>query len=470
MKGNKHMKTMMSIIYPAFALFAFACFAFLPTARAVVPPPDGGYPNFTTAEGDKALFSLTTGAANTSVGWYSLFSDTEGSFNTATGAGALLFNTTASANTALGTAALLFNTIGFNNTALGAAALLNNTEGGNNTATGTFALQNNTTGAENTAMGSEALSNSTENVHNTAVGYQALSQNTQDDNTGIGWHALFGNSTGYGNTACGVDVLGLNSTGSFNTAIGFTALLHNTEGTNNTAVGREALANNTDGSFNTALGDETLINLASGSGNVAIGAGTGSDLTTGDGNIYVGNPGVTTETATIRIGVPEHGAAFIGGISGTAVVGDTVVVDANGQLGTATSSARFKKEIRPMDKTSEAILALKPVSFQYKSDSKGTSQFGLIAEEVAKVNPDLVIRDRKGEIYSVRYEAVNAMLLNEFLKEHRKVQDLEANDAAQQQEIKALAATVKEQALQIQKVSAQLELQKPPAQTVAENQ
>ena len=152
-------------------------------------------------------------------------------------------------------------------------------------------------------------------------------------------------------------------------------------------------------------------------------------------------------------------AAFIAGISGTAVVGDAVVVDGYGQLGTVASSARFKKNIKPMDKTSEAILALKPVSFQYTSDSKGTPQFGLIAEEVAKVNPDLVVRNRNDEIYSVRYEAVNAMLLNEFLKEHQKVEKLEAT-------VSSLMAMVKEQAAQIQKVSAQLELSKSAPQTV----
>jgi len=156
-------------------------------------------------------------------------------------------------------------------------------------------------------------------------------------------------------------------------------------------------------------------------------------------------------------------AAYIAGISGTAVAGDAVVVDGNGQLGTIASSVRFKKNIRPMDKTSEAILGLKPVSFHYKSDSKGTPQFGLIAEEVAKINPDLVIRDGKGEIYSVRYDAVNAMLLNEFLKEHKKVEELEGIVAS-------LAATVKEQAVQIQKVSARLDVSKTAPQIVLNNQ
>ena len=187
-----------------------------------------------------------------------------------------------------------------------------------------------------------------------------------------------------------------NTTGDANVAVGWLAMLNNTEGTNNTAVGAGALGQNIS------------------NGNIALGTNAGANLTTGQFNIDIGNQGVADEGNTIRIGDANQTATFIAGISGTAVVGDAVVVDANGQLGTATSSARFKKDIRPMDKRSKAILALKPVTFQYKSDSKGTPQFGLIAEEVAKVNPDLVVRDRNGEIYSVRYEAVNAMLLNEF--------------------------------------------------------
>ena len=174
------------------------------------------------------------------------------------------------------------------------------------------------------------------------------------------------------------------------------------------------------------------------------------------------------ESNTIRIGGDVFGygpqtAAFIAGISGTAVVGDAVVVDGNGQLGTVASSARFKKNIKPMDKTSEAILALKPVSFQYRSDSKGIPQFGLIAEEVAMVNPDLVVRNRNGEIYSVRYDQVNAMLLNEFLKEHRTVQEQGATIAELKKQIETLTAG-------LQKVSAQLELSKPAPQTVVNHQ
>jgi hypothetical protein len=151
-------------------------------------------------------------------------------------------------------------------------------------------------------------------------------------------------------------------------------------------------------------------------------------------------------------------------------VGDAVVVDENGQLGTVASSARFKKKIKPMDKTSEAILALKPVSFQYRSDTKGTPQYGLIAEEVAKVNPDLVVRNRNGEIYSVRYEAVNAMLLNEFLKEHRKVEELQSAMAQQRNEMGALVARLNEQEARIQKLTAGIEIRKSDTEMLVGNQ
>jgi hypothetical protein len=181
-----------------------------------------------------------------------------------------------------------------------------------------------------------------------------------------------------------------------------------------------------------------------------VGDNAGVSLTTGDNNIDIGNEGVADEANTIRIGTSgTQTTTFIAGITGAAVVGDAFVVDENGQLGTATSSARFKKDIKPMDNTSEAILSLKPATFHYKSDSKATPQFGLIAEDVAKVNPDLVVRDRNGEIYSVRYEAVNAMLLNEFLKEHRKNEEQQATIAQLKSGMEALTATVKEQAAQI---------------------
>jgi hypothetical protein len=416
---------------------ALVCFGLSPASKAVNPPPDGGYLGLNTAEGQNALKNLTTGSANTAVGWFSLFSNTGGSNNTAIGAGTLLFNMPGqfgggNDNTAIGTAALLFNTTGSGNTAVGTAALENNTD------------------SFNTAIGENALSTNTNGFENTAIGAAALDSNTGGDR----------------NTATGVLALGSNTTSSNNTAMGFIALLENTGGSN-TAFGSGALGSNTTGFGNTAIGDSALGENTTGSFNIAVGFFAGQNLSTGSGNIDIGNLGVDGESNTIRIGgdtgAGSQTATFIAGISGTAVVGDAVVVDANGQLGTVASSARFKKQIRPMDKTSEAILGLKPVSFRYKSDSKGTPQFGLIAEEVAKVNPDLVVRDRNGEIYSVRYEAVNAMLLNEFLKEHKKTEKLEATVAS-------LIAIVKEQAAQIQKVSAQLEASKPASQVVNNNQ
>ncbi len=353
---------------PIFITLVLLCLA-APKVFGVVPPPDGGYPNFTTAEGQKALQSLTTGAANTALGAYSLFSTTTASFNAAVGAGALDLNT-ADSNTAVGAAALLLNTTGTENTANGTAALEFNDTGSLNTAHGAFALFNNTTGSGNVAIGHNALSS------------------------------------------------------------------------------------------------------ANGSGNVAIGEGAGIALTAGDQNIYIATQGATSESNTIRIG-EEETATFISGISGATVPGGvTVIVDSNGHLGTIVSSQRFKDGIRPMDAASEAILALKPVTFRYKRelDPKGIPQFGLVAEQVEKVNPDLVARDAKGQVYTVRYEAVNAMLLNEFLKEHRKVQELEATVAQQRQEMKAVIARLDEHDSRIQSVSDHLELSKPAPRTVLNNQ
>ena len=393
--------------------FTLVCFALAQNAQAVSPAPDGGYSGNNTAEGQDALLSLTTGVNNTAVGWFSLKSNRRGQLNTAVGAGTLFSSVAASRNTAVGGAALFSDTGGEGNTAVGALALFHNTTGAFNTAIGDNTLVNNTVGGGNTALGDSALVN--------------------------------------------------NETGNVNIAIGDLALHSNFTGGGNTAVGNAALSDNQSGNVNIALGYE---------------AGT---RTTGDNNIVIGDIGVAGESNTLRIGgggfSGPQTAAFIAGISGTAVMGDAVVVDANGQLGTVASSARFKKNIKPMDKTSEAILALKPVSFQYRSDSKGTPQFGLIAEEVAKVNPDLVVRNRNGEIYSVRYEAVNAMLLNEFLKEHKMVKKQEATitrltkdfqtvSTQQRNEIQLLSAQLKEQAAQIQKVSAQLEASKPAPQVV----
>jgi hypothetical protein len=361
------------------SVLVLACFAFQNRAQAVSPAPDGGYPGGNTAEGQNALFSLTTGGFNTAFGFLSLKSNTTGELNTAIGAGTLFANT---AN---------------DNTATGAGALLSNTTGTENTANGAFALFSNSTGNDNTAVGSGALA-SNSNLDNTAMGYQALH----------------------------------NELGSFNTAIGYSALANHTVGTNNTALGFQA----------------------------GIGVMTASNV------ICIGSAGADV-----------NDSAWIGNVYNTPTVSGTtlpVIVSDGGQLGTVPSSRRFKKGIKPMDSASEAILRLKPVTFLYKTDKTNTPQFGLIADEVAEVNPDLAVRDNKGEIYTVRYDAVNAMLLNEFLKEHKKVQEQGATIAQQRRDFEMAIAKQQKQietlTAGLQKVSAQLEVSKSAPQTVLNNQ
>jgi hypothetical protein len=401
-----------------------------------------------------------------------------GGNNTRDGAGSLAHRTTGQFNTAFGTNALNSLTTGNNNAAQGNSALFSN-NGSGNVAIGNLALRLNTSGFQNTAVGGTALNSNITGARNAALGYGALRSNTVDDNVAIGWLALASNTIGNSNTATGVQALGSNIDGGANTALGANALSTNTSGSNETAVGAGALAANTDGQSNTAIGVNALQNNTVGDENVAVGVAAlinsagnnnialghlaGNNLTAGNFNIYLGSPGGTTESNTTRIGfITSQTRAFISGIFGvtTATAATPVVVSTQGQLGTVSSSRRFKDAIKPMDNASEAILGLRPVTFCYKRDKIGTPHFGLVAEEVAEINPDLVVRDDKGEIYSVRYDAVNAMLLNEFLKEHKKVEELEATVAS-------LATAVKEQAAQIQKVSAHLELNKPAPRTVA---
>ena len=334
-------------------LIAIVCIGLFPNAQAVVPAPDGGYPGGNTAEGQNALFSLTTGGYNAALGFFSLRSDTTGSFNTAIGAGTLLAN------------------IADSNSATGAGALLSNTTGHDSTANGAFALFSNTEGASNTAIGAGALPNNTTGSGNTALGYRA----------GLG-------------------------------------------------------------------------------------------VTTASSVICIGNPGLDVSNS-----------CYIGQIFAQPVtqIGTPVLVDSDGKLGTVLSSRRFKHDIKPMDKASEALLALKPVTFHYKSDTKDTPQFGLIAEEVAEVNSDLIVREKKGEILSVRYDQVNAMLLNEFLKEHRRVEELKSAMAQQRRDFEsavaqqrkateALVARLNEQEAQIQKVSAKTEVGNSGSQMLVKNQ
>jgi hypothetical protein len=457
----------------------FAWFGLAPMGQAVIPAPDGGYPNANTAEGFNALFSLdvTQGQANTAVGYKALYSTTTADFNTAVGDSALESNTTGGSNTAIGGLALEFNTTGRGNTAIGQAALSNNDTGNENTATGQGALYGNDSGGQNTATGVDALSQNDTGSSNTASGFRALYQNNGNGNTANGYQALYSNETGGGNTATGQGAMYTNSNGFGNTATGGGALysnvsandntatgasaLFNNKAEKNTATGRTALYSNILGTNNTANGYRALLN-STGNNNIAIGSQAGSGLTNGDNNIYLAALGIN-ESNTIRIGrFGVHQTAYMQGVRGATVAsGVTTIVGPDGHLGTIVSSARFKEEIEPMDKASEAILALKPVTFCYKKelDPDGIPQFGLVAEEVEKVNPDLVTRDEEGKLESVRYEAVNAMLLNEFLKEHRTVQEQGAIIARQQKQIDALTAG-------LQKVSAQLELSKPAPQVV----
>ena len=266
----------------------------------------------------------------------------------------------------------------------------------------------------------------------------------------------------------------MSNTGNNNTADGADALQNNTTGFQNVASGAVALFSNMSGHDNTASGFQTLLNNTTGSNNIALGARAGSNVTTGSNNIDIGAAGSGNEANTIRIGkTGTQQKTFIAGISGKIVAnGVGVIINPSGQLGTIQSAARFKDDVKPMDKASEAILALKPVSFRYKEelDPDKIPQFGLIAEEVEKVDPDLVVRDEDGKVSSVRYEAVNAMLLNEFLKEHRKVQELEATVIQQQKDFQFKLSEQEKQiealTAGLQKVSAQLEASKPAPQVV----
>jgi hypothetical protein len=332
-----------------------------------------------------------------------------------------------------------------------------------------FAAPNN-----NTSFGVGALPGNAGGDFNSAFGFQALHVNlVGHDNTATGAGALFANAGGDFNTATGRLALANNLAGAFNTAIGNQALFSNNNGRFNTASGDLALFSNTSGSANTASGDSALKANLSGSGNTASGYQALLNKTTGNDNVAIGsNSGsnVTTASNVTCLGASVGGAnvnntTWIGNVFGVTTQNATtapVVVSADGQLGTVASSERFKKDIATMDKASEAILALRPVTFHYKADTKSTPQFGLVAEEVAKVNPDLVMRDKNGEIHTIRYDAVNAMLLNEFLKEHDAF-------VQEQRKVQRLEKQVEKLAAGLRKVSDQLEQSKAMPQTVATN-
>jgi len=372
-------------------------------------------------------------------------SDSSG--NTAGGSNALLDLQTDGGSihgdsTAFGFAALQNNTTGAHNTACGAFALGSNLTGSNNTATGETALLLNTTGADNTAIGTETLYWSGTGSGNTASGYAALFFNNASYNTATGMNALYFNGSGANgtganyNTATGMNALYSNSSGADNAANGFAALYSNTTGSQNSADGFEALNQSTTASYNTATGslamklnttgfsntaagELTLYNNTSGSGNIAIGYAAGFQLTTGNNNIDIGNSGVAAESGKIRIGTKgTQTATFIAGISGVDVTGGAPVeVTSAGQLGIVMSSARYKHDIRDMGDKSSALLKLRPVTFRYNNDPANTLQYGLVAEEVAKVYPELVVYGPDGKVMTVRYSMLSAMLLNELQKQ-----------------------------------------------------
>jgi hypothetical protein len=427
-------------------LSALVCFGLCQQLQSATDTPDpGGKPISNTADGQAALFSITTGLYNSAFGFDSLLSNSTGNFNTGVGAGTLLLNNGDPAASE-----------GSENTAVGAGALLTNSTGIDNCAVGAFALFNNTTAFFNNAFGHSALQSNVDGGQNNAMGDSAMFDNT---------------------------------TGSFNTAIGDDALVDCTEGNSNVAIGDEAGNNLTTGDFNIYIGagvsagnpgENNFIrigdNLPSGGIGVLDGGPAanfvliGTDLNTqgisigtliGFGNVSIGN-GLSTTTGA--------SSCNIGGIfNQTPPAGSHLVtVGPNNQLADATlSSRRFKKDIAPIDKISEAILALRPVTFHWKTDNTNEPEFGLVAEEVAEVNLDWITRNPQGEISGVRYETIPILLLNEFLKEHKKVEEQQANIAELKSTVGVLTAQLKEQAAQIQKVSAQVEMNKPAPKVVA---
>ena len=306
------------------------------------------------------------------------------------------------------------------NTGVGAGTLQNLTSGENNTAVGSTALSANTSGSGNAATGSGALASNTTGAGNTAMGYATLQSNLGGvDNTAIGTNALQYNTSGNYNTAEGASALGANTTGGYNTAHGYLALVGNTTGTENTANGVYALQSNTTGSTNIAIGFQAAISVSSGNSN----------------NIHIGSPGASGDSQTIRIGTAQA-TTYIAGINTASVPGGVpVYVTSTGQLGTVLSSSRFKEQITDMGDTSRKLFQLRPVNFFYKpqyDDGSHLLQYGLIAEDVAKVYPEMVAYDKDGQILTVKYQMLAPMLLNEVQKQNAQIesQDLQIQKQA----------------------------------------
>ena len=434
-----------------FILLAVSSFALGQVQAAVDTPDPGGKPISNTADGQNALLSITTGIHNSAFGFDAQLSNTEANFNTAVGSVALLLNNP----TASGEAA--------ENTAVGAGALFSNTTGGNGTAVGTFALFSNIDGGGHTAVGHAALAS------NNASGFLS-------SNTAVGISALVTSTSGGANVAVGEGALLSSATGNANVAIGALAgAAYNADETNNICIG--AGTGGTAGENNTIrIGNTAGINGILISDPTILGAQAftiASNLVGGGIQFLeiIGLSSISIESTLSQ--TTGASSCFVGGIfNQTPTAGSNgVVVGPDNKLADASlSSRRFKKDIAPIDKLSEGILALRPVTFHWKTDNTNEPEFGLVAEEVAEVNLDWITRNPQGEISGVRYQAIPILLLNEFLKEHKKVEEQQANIAELKSTVGVLTAQLKEQAAQIQKVSAQVEMGKPAAKVAAGNQ
>lgn len=387
-------------------------------------------PNGNSACGSDALVFPQAPGANSAFGYYALNSNGTGTLNTALGANALEYNSEGTQNTATGAFALFSNTLGGANTAIGYRALYSNVMGIQNTAVGMFALSASQNQGSNTALGYQALSANVSGSSNTAVGSSALAGNQAgEQNTAVGWVSLEGVVGSY-NTAIGA-LAASEGVGDNNTAVGAATALgtDTTGGSNNSVFGAQAGVQN--GSNNVLLGYEAGLDSAMnavwvvGSNNIGVGALAGSSWNTGSNNIAIGNAGASGESGIIRIGTTKvQTAAYVAGITDSHLFGRLVVISDNGQLGVLGSSERFKTDIAPMGSNTAKIDELRPVTFRLKTDPHGPIQYGLIAEEVAKVYPELVTRDAQGKIDGVRYEELGPMLLNEVQRQAGEIRDL----------------------------------------------
>jgi trimeric autotransporter adhesin len=376
---------------------------------------------------------------NTTLGVNTLSHNTTGNYNLAIGTNSLYQNTTGNDNTTNGLSCMYVNTTGSYNTAIGFAALLSNTTASNNSGFGLEALYSNTTGANNTASGA----------------YTLFANQTGSNNVAAGFQALYSNSSGDSNTATGVQALYSSTTATQNTAMGFASLFANTLGFDCTAVGYKALFSNIGGVNNTACGWQALFSCT-GSNNIAIGASSGSSITSGSHNIHIDNPGTGSDSGVIRIGQSAYETqCFISGIRGV-TTGDNsavpVLVDVNGQLGTTSSSRRYKEDIADMGDASARLLELRPVTFRYKkpyANGQKPVQYGLVAEEVEQAFPELAVVNKEGQPETVKYQDLTPMMLNELQKEHKRA-------VAQDGMIKTQQHDLSEQKKEIDEMKAQL--------------